>query len=91
MTATTFGNPIETLYSPDMAKTEMLGVEDTRKAFSARIIAADSDEIHTVVTLHGQPAAVLVDVSWYARAREALGEPTDIRRGPKPLKKPEAE
>jgi prevent-host-death family protein len=66
-------------YAADVATTELMGVETARKKLGDRIDAARDDELHTVVTRHGQPAAVLVDMAWYVRARESLGDPTDIR------------
>jgi len=56
-----------------------MGVEFARKKLGERIDFARDDELHTVVTRHGQPAAVLVDIAWYIRARESVGDPTDIR------------
>jgi len=81
MDTKTFGNPVATLYAAAVATTELLGVEDTRKGLAGRVKLADEQETHTVVTLHGQPAAVLVDIGWYIRARESLGDPTDLRVG----------
>lgn len=66
-------------YAAEVATTELMGVEDARKKLGERIDFARDGELHTVVTRHGQPAAVLVDMAWYVRARESLGDPTDIR------------
>lgn len=77
--AAPYGIPPATLYAADMATTELMGVEVARKQLGTRIAKAENNETHTVVTKHGQPAAVIVDIAWYARARESLGDPTDIR------------
>lgn len=77
--ATPYGSAPASLYAADMATTELMGIEETRKTLGDRITAAQDDERHTIVTKHGQPAAALVDIAWYARARESLGDPTDIR------------
>lgn len=82
-----YGSAPGSLYAADMATTELMGVEVARKILGDRIREAEENERHTVVTKHGQPAAVLVDIAWYARARESLGDPTDIRV---PSKKPAA-
>ena len=84
MAGKTFGLPLYPLYDADMATTELLGLEETRKDFRARVTVAEKEETHTVVTLYGSPAAVLVDIEWYRRAREALGDPTDLRVRRKP-------
>lgn len=78
-----YGSTPVSLYAADMATTELMGIEETRKVLGDRIAAAQDEERHTIVTKHGQPAAALVDIGWYARARESLGDPTDIRV-PKP-------
>ena len=66
-------------YAADVAATELMGIETARKKLGERVDMAAAGELHTVVTKHGQPAAVLVDMAWYVRARECLGDPTDIR------------
>lgn len=66
------------LYDPDVARTEMLGVEEARKALSERLKKAEEEELHTAVTRHGKTRGFIVGPEWYRRAREALGEPTDL-------------
>jgi prevent-host-death family protein len=78
-----YGSTQESLYAADVASTELMGVEDARKKLGDRVKRAADDELHTVVTVHGQPAAVLVDIAWYTKARESLGDPTDIRVAPR--------
>lgn len=78
-----YGTSQAGLYAADVASTELMGVEEARKKLGERVDFAADDELHTVVTKHGQPAAVLVDIAWYTRAREALGDPTDIRVAPR--------
>lgn len=83
MATETFGSSTGTLYAAEMATTELLGVEEVRKGLSGRVDLADKTETHTVVTMHGRPSAVIVDMAWYVKARQALGDPTDIRVAPK--------
>ena len=78
-----YGTPSAGLYAADVATTELMGVEEARKVLGDRIDKARDDELHTVVTRHGQPSAVLVDIAWYIRARDAVGDPTDIRVAPR--------
>lgn len=66
------------LYDPDVARTELMGVEETRKALSERLKKAEEEDLHTVMTRHGKTRGVIVDIDWYRRARESLGEPTDL-------------
>ena len=72
-------SPEESLYAADVAKTEMMGVERARQTLGDRLRKANAEEeIHTVVTKHGRPDGLIVGMEWYRRAREALGEPTDL-------------
>lgn len=68
----------EVLYDPDMTRTELKGVEETRKTLTERIEMAEEKGTHTVVTRHGRARAVLVGIEWYREARTARGEPTDL-------------
>lgn len=86
-----YGSAPATLYAADVATTELMGIEETRKVLGDRITAAEKTETHTIVTKHGQPAAALVDIAWYTRARESLGDPTDIRVVPPKPPKGDAE
>lgn len=70
--------PYGTLYDPGVAKTELMGVESTRKVLGKRVDTATQANVHTVLTKRGQPAAVIVPMDWYRQAREALGDPTDL-------------
>jgi hypothetical protein len=68
-----------TLYAADVARTELMGIESTRKVLGSRVVPPeDAEFVHTVMTKHGQPVAVIVDIDWYRRAREALADPTDL-------------
>jgi prevent-host-death family protein len=73
-----YGVPYRELYDPDVAKTELMGVENTRKVLGQRVDAATDQDLHTVLTKRGQPAAVIVPMAWYRQAREAVGDPTDL-------------
>jgi site-specific recombinase XerD len=73
-----YGSAGETLYASGMAITELVGIESARKYFALRLQLAKDEERHTVVTKHGVPEGVLVDMKWYREARKALGQPTDL-------------
>lgn len=73
-----YGSAGGALYAADVARTELMGVESTRKVLGQRVDKAAAEELHTVMTKHGQPAAVIVDMDWYRRARKALKDPTDL-------------
>lgn len=73
-----YGGPRGDLYDPDMAKTERMGVEAARKVLGPRVDLAKTEGVHTVIGKHGNDEAVLVPMSWYRQAREALGDPTDL-------------
>jgi hypothetical protein len=75
------GRPQEDLYDLAMPKTELMGVEALRKVLGPKVKDLrnpETPELHTVVTMHGGATAVLVSIGWYRKAREALGEPTDL-------------
>lgn len=76
--ARSYGSPYRELYDSDVAKTELMGVENARKVLGQRVDAATGQDLHTVLTKRGQPAAVVVPISWYRQAREAVGDPTDL-------------
>lgn len=74
-----YGLAEENLYAAGMARTELMGIEKSRQTLGERLREANSkDEVHTVVTKHGKPDGAIVGMDWYRRAREALGEPTDL-------------
>lgn len=66
------------LYASVMARTEFMGVEAARKVLGQRVDAAKGQGDRTVITKHGQPQAILIDMEWFRRASEAMGEPTDL-------------
>jgi hypothetical protein len=72
------GSPTGNLYDPDMAKTERMGVEAARKVLGPRVDLAKNEGVHTVIAKHGNDEAALVPMAWYRKAREALGDPTDL-------------
>jgi len=69
-----------------MASTELMSVEEARAVLSTRFKRAREAELHTIVTKHGEPDGVLVDFAWYKKAREALGEPTEVAFTPRPVR-----
>lgn len=73
-----------TRYAADMARTELMGLDAARKSLGERVDMARDHEIHTVMTRHGQPAAVLVDIRYYLKSRTAVGDPTDLAVVPPP-------
>lgn len=76
-----------TPYDLDVARRVMMGIQELRLRLRERVSALSSG-IHTVFTRHGRPVAVLVDVDWYQRAAEALGdEPMGFETVPPPRKK----
>lgn len=56
-----------------MARRVMMGIQELRLRLRERVADVQKG-IHTVFTRHGRPVAVLVDVAWYQRAVEAVGE-----------------
>lgn len=73
------GHPQGLRYALDMARTEFMGIEGARKQLGERVDKARDEEIHTVLTRHGVPAAILVDPEWYRSARAAMADPaTDL-------------
>lgn len=77
-TGTPPGSPTGLPYDPAMARTQLVGIEAVRKSLSAYLTRAAKEGIHFLLTKHGKVEGVLVDRQWYRRAREALGEPTDL-------------
>ncbi len=67
-----------TLYDPAVGKIQRLSVENARKTLGHVVKQADEHQIHSVVTLHGADKAIVVDMDFYRRAREALGDPTEL-------------
>jgi hypothetical protein len=67
------------LYAALMAtKTELMGIEKARLVLGDRSKLAKEEGTHTVLTRFGQAESTVVPMEWYRRAREALGEPTDL-------------
>ena len=65
-------------YDPPMAKVEQVSIEDARKTLGQRYDKARDEDLHTALTKHGRPGAVLVPIDWYRRMRELDGDPTDL-------------
>ncbi|MFD6565329.1 hypothetical protein [Micromonospora profundi] len=63
-----------------MAKVERVSVETVRKDIGKWVKqAADGEfDTHKLVARHSADELLVVDKAWYRRAREALGEPTDL-------------
>lgn len=88
MTAPPMELPYETaqgtLYASDVVRTEWMGIDNARKVLGDRVKKARKEDLHTVMTRHGQPEGLVVDAWWYQAAREALGDPWDVQLPPKP-------
>lgn len=75
------GTAQEDLYDLAMPRTELMGVEALRKVLGPKVkdlANTATPETHTVITMHGHATAVVVSIGWYRKARESLGEPTDL-------------
>ncbi len=72
------GYPQEIPYALHVAKTELVGIEAARQTLGPMLERAADESTHFVLTRHGRPAGVLVDMAWYRQAREALKDPTDL-------------
>lgn len=66
--------PSGLLYAPDMARTEWAPVEKARKQLGQRVKLAREEQVHTVLTMRGNPDAVIVPMSWY---RSKVDEPIE--------------
>lgn len=77
-TAAPHGRATGTLYDPDVAKTERMSVEEVRRVLGQRLDKARDEGLHTVLAKHTRDTGVIVPMDWYRRAREALGDPTDL-------------
>ena len=64
-------------YDLDMAKRELVGIQDLRLKIKAVFVKVEGG-IHLVLTRHGKPIAALVPIDWYRQAAEKMGEPTDL-------------
>jgi len=62
----------------------MMGIQELRLRLKERVSAVQ-DGIHTVFTRHGRPVAVLVDIDWYRRAVDAIGDAPLGFENPEPL------
>jgi len=84
-----YDKPTALLYAAPV-RTELMGMEEVRKDLRRRLQLANPErdpkkpedeqpeEVHTVITQRGKLGGVLVGPEWYRKAREALGEPTDL-------------
>lgn len=62
-------------YTPPMAKRRILGAEQARLQFSARIDAAERNGEHTIILRRSRPSVVMVPADWYHRATALIGDP----------------
>lgn len=76
----TSGSPQADLYDPGVAKVKRMSVEEVRRDLGKLAVDAKDGplEADIVVTRHGAERLVVVHLDWYRRAREALGDPTDL-------------
>lgn len=70
-------NPHRSPYDLDMAKRELVGIQDLRLKIKAVFSKLD-EGIHVIPTRHGKPIAALVPIEWYREAADKMGEPTDL-------------
>lgn len=61
---------VNVVYGDDMKEA---GIDAIRNKLGDYVNAALYRGEHTVITRAGKPAAVIVPVEWYEKAREALG------------------
>lgn len=79
-----YGEAPGSLYPAGMTRRKQMTVQEARDNFAERLNRLDSDtkknpEIeHTVISRRGKTMGVLVDIDWYRRAAEALGDPTEF-------------
>ncbi len=63
-------------YALPVATRVLMGIQTLRRNLRARVEDVQNNGMHIFFGRHSKPVAVLVDVEWYRRAAEALGEPT---------------
>jgi hypothetical protein len=79
-----YREPAGCLYPAGMTRRRQMTVQEARDNLAERLNRLDSDteknpEIeHTVISRRSRTAGVLVDIDWYRRAAEALGDPTEF-------------
>lgn len=69
-----YERPSGLLYAPDMARIEWAPVEKARAQLGQRVKLAKDEKVHTVLTMRGNPDAVIVPMSWY---RTKMDEPIE--------------
>jgi prevent-host-death family protein len=77
-TAEQHGDPYADLYDPGVANTERIGVEAARKVLGRIVDKVKDEGVHTIIGKRGSDVVAIVPMDWYRRAREALGDPTDL-------------
>lgn len=80
--ATPVGPARGRLYPAGMAQSVFLGVEAARRVLGTRVKKAKDDGELTVLTIHGQPEAVVVPMAWFRRAAECIGDSIEIAAPP---------
>lgn len=73
------GSATGTPYAVGMARSVFMGLEEARQKLGPQVDKANQeDPAFTVLTKHGKPLGAIVSFEYLRRAREALGEPSDL-------------
>lgn len=70
------GTPIRNPYDFDVAKRELMGIQELRLHLKT-VVDLVLSGTHVVFTRHNKRVAVLVPMDWYRKAAESVGEPTE--------------
>lgn len=66
------------LYPAGMAESVFMGVEAARRVLGTRVKDAKEKGELTVLTIHGQPEAVVVPMAWFRKAAECIGDSIEV-------------